>query len=66
MKRLIRLSMAASALTVILLLVSSMQSQSLKASSNENIKIEKSMRQERKKRLSQNRIAKVKILQIET
>ena len=33
MKRLIRLSMAASALTVILLLVSSMQSQSLKASS---------------------------------
>ncbi len=49
MKRLIRLSMAASALTVILLLVSSMQSQSLKASSNENIKIEKSMRQERKK-----------------
>lgn len=49
MKRLIRLSMAAFALTVILLLVSSMQSQSLKASSNENIKIEKSMRQERKK-----------------
>ena len=49
MKRLIRLSMAASALIVILLLVSSMQSQSLKASSNENIKIEKSMRQERKK-----------------
>lgn len=41
MKRLIRLSMAAFALTVILLLVSSMQSQSLKASSNENIKIEK-------------------------
>lgn len=38
MKRLIRLSMAASALTVILLLVSSMQSQSLKASSNEIIK----------------------------
>lgn len=41
MKRLIRLSMAASALTVILLLVSSMQSQSLKASSNETLKLKK-------------------------